>query len=124
MKTNYGVLTPICQQGSEDALRAPQMALRISLKLLFIGCVRPSKCTLVIDRPKYGRLCVISRVREPPRTWLIRRRVSLTCDAGAPDDRQYGMPKWLIVLVGYKADSGPEHDCDRVRYEGTRATTA
>jgi len=37
------------------------MTLRIGLELLFIGRVRPSKRTFVIDCPEYGRLCAIPR---------------------------------------------------------------
>jgi hypothetical protein len=36
-----GALTSICKQRSEDAICAPQMALRISLELLFLGRIRP-----------------------------------------------------------------------------------
>jgi hypothetical protein len=55
-------LTSICQQRPKDALCAPQMTLRIGLEPLFIGRVRPSKRTLVIDCPEYGRLCAIPRM--------------------------------------------------------------
>jgi len=90
----------IRKQRSKDAVCAPQMALRISLELLFLGRIRPSKCTLVIDRPEDGRLC----------------------DAGAPDDGQYGVPERLIVFVRYEPDCGTERYGDGVRREGTRTT--
>ena len=73
-KSNDGARTSICQQRSKDALRAPQVALRISLELLFVRCIRLGKCTFVIDRSEYGRLCVmIPRVDD-----LGERRTSST----------------------------------------------
>jgi hypothetical protein len=109
---NYGALTSVCQQRSKDALCAPQVTLRISLDLLFIGRVRSGKCPFVIGRSEYGRLCDST-------TYMRMRHISanadnilheslLTGNAGAPENSQYSMPKWLIVFVGRESDCSPE----------------
>jgi hypothetical protein len=103
------------------------MTLRIGLEPLFIGRVRPSKRTFVIDCPEYGRLCAIPRMRNAVSRDVSeaqdnsRRESLLTRHAGAPDDSQHRMPERLIVFVGYKSDSSPERYRDRGCREGTRA---
>ena len=49
--------------------------------------------------------------------------MSLTGNARAPDDSQYRMPEWLVVLVGYEANSSPKRYRNRACCEWTHAGT-